>query len=174
MKPNELFKKLLESNEKVIKIRYEDKKPAASQWWRLRNVFVMLWRGAWQEIIKKLPPCGIKNFIYRRMGVKLGKNVVIFPNADLDVALGELITVEDNVVLGFGCSIVTDALTQDEIRLGKVHIKKNAVIGGHSFIAPGVTIGKNAIVANCACVTKDVGDYELVGGVPAQLIKKLN
>ncbi|TKJ17804.1 hypothetical protein CEE44_04735 [Candidatus Woesearchaeota archaeon B3_Woes] len=167
-----LFKNLLNSNEKIISVKYEGKKSAASQWHRLKNVWTMLWRGGSAEIIKKLPPCRFKNFLYRRMGLKIGKNVLIFPNIDLSPSLGELITLEDNVILGVGCSLIVDALTQDKITLGKVHIKKNAVIGGKSFVGLGVTVGENAIVANCACVTKDVGDYEVVGGVPAKLIRK--
>jgi maltose O-acetyltransferase len=35
---------------------------------------------------------------------------------------------------------------------------------------PGVTIGKGAIVAANAVVTKDVADFEIVGGVPAAVI----
>lgn len=35
---------------------------------------------------------------------------------------------------------------------------------------PGVTIGKNAVVASGAVVTKDVPPYAIVGGVPAKII----
>ena len=37
---------------------------------------------------------------------------------------------------------------------------------------PGVTIGKNAIIGANAVVTKDVLDYNIVGGVPAKVIKE--
>ena len=39
---------------------------------------------------------------------------------------------------------------------------------------PGVTIGKYAVVAAGAVVTKDVPDYVVVGGVPAKVIKMLD
>ena len=41
-------------------------------------------------------------------------------------------------------------------------------------ICPGVTIGKSAVVAAGAVVTKDVPDYAVVGGVPAKVIKMLD
>ena len=44
-------------------------------------------------------------------------------------------------------------------------------IGARCIIMPGVTIGKGAIVAAGAVVTKDVEPYSVVGGNPARLIK---
>lgn len=43
-------------------------------------------------------------------------------------------------------------------------------IGPRAIILPGVTIGKGAVVAAGAVVTKDVGDFSIVGGVPAKEI----
>ena len=53
-------------------------------------------------------------------------------------------------------------------------IKKNAWLGLGATICPGVTIGKYAVVAAGAVVTKDVPDYAVVGGVPAKVIKRLD
>ena len=39
---------------------------------------------------------------------------------------------------------------------------------------PGVTIGKFAIVGAASVVTHDVGDYEVVVGSPARVIKTLD
>ncbi len=38
---------------------------------------------------------------------------------------------------------------------------------------PGVTVGRNSVIAANAVVTKDVPDYCVVAGVPAKVIKKL-
>lgn len=53
-----------------------------------------------------------------------------------------------------------------------VVIEDYVVIGTRVTILPGVTIGKGAVVASGAVVTKDVSPFTVVGGVPAQLIKK--
>lgn len=45
-------------------------------------------------------------------------------------------------------------------------------IGARATILGGVHIGDGAIVAAGAVVTKDVKPYEIVGGVPAKLIRK--
>ena len=52
-----------------------------------------------------------------------------------------------------------------------VHICRNAWIGAGATILPGVTVGKNAVVAAGAVVTKDVAPNTIVGGNPARLIK---
>lgn len=51
-----------------------------------------------------------------------------------------------------------------------VKIGKNCFIGSGAKILPGVTIGNNVIVGVNAVVTKDVSDFSIVAGVPAQKI----
>ncbi len=53
-----------------------------------------------------------------------------------------------------------------------VVIDDYVVIGTRVTILPGVHIGKGAVVASGAVVTKDVPPYNVVGGVPAAFIKK--
>ena len=54
-----------------------------------------------------------------------------------------------------------------------VTIGDDVWIGANAVILPGVTIGRHAVVAAGAVVTKDVPDYCVVGGVPAKIIRKL-
>ena len=55
----------------------------------------------------------------------------------------------------------------------KTLIRAGASIGANATIVCGHTVGKGAMVAAGAVVTKDVPDNVVVGGNPARIIKKL-
>jgi acetyltransferase-like isoleucine patch superfamily enzyme len=57
---------------------------------------------------------------------------------------------------------------------GPVIIEDDAWISVRAIILPGVTIGKGAVVAAGAVVTKDVEPYTVVGGIPAKKIAERN
>ncbi len=108
--------------------------------------------------------------------VTFGKGVFINHSAILSASGG--IEFQDGVSVAPGVRIATinhDFNNRHTIyTYGKVVIKKNAWIGMNATICPGVTIGKNSVVAAGAVVTKDVPDNAVVGGVPAKVIKMLD
>ena len=55
---------------------------------------------------------------------------------------------------------------------GPTTIGDGAWIGMRAMLMPGVTIGEGAIIAAGAVVTRNVAPYAVVGGNPAQVIKK--
>lgn len=55
-----------------------------------------------------------------------------------------------------------------------VVIEDYAWLSCRSIILPGVTVGKGAVVAAGAVVTKSVESYTIVGGIPAKPIGKRN
>lgn len=57
---------------------------------------------------------------------------------------------------------------------GVVIIDDYVVIGTRVTILPGVHVGKGAVIASGAVVTKDVAPYTVVGGVPAVFIRNRN
>ena len=59
------------------------------------------------------------------------------------------------------------------MHFAKVTIRNNACVGIGAIILPGVTSGRNAVVAAGAVVTKDVPDNAVVAGNPAKLIKMI-
>ena len=56
----------------------------------------------------------------------------------------------------------------------KTLIKEGASIGANATIVCGHTIGRFAMVAAGAVVTKDVPDFALVAGIPAKVIGKVD
>lgn len=55
---------------------------------------------------------------------------------------------------------------------GKVTIGKNAQIGTHSTIMPGVTIGEGAIIGAHSLVKHDITAGAVAYGIPAKIVQK--
>lgn len=128
-------------------------------------------------IASKIPSGELKLILYRSMGAKIGRRVVITSDVHLDPDWPEYVTIEDGVAIGPRAMFITHVrpLTEHKGRVpalaAPVTIKKNAWIGSCAIIIAGVTVGEGAIVAAGAVVTKDVPPYTFVGGVPAKVIK---
>ena len=52
-----------------------------------------------------------------------------------------------------------------------ITVESGSWVCARAFLGPGVTVGKNSLVAACSVVVKDVPDNKIVGGNPAKLIK---
>ena len=55
---------------------------------------------------------------------------------------------------------------------GRVHIKRESLIGTGAVVLPYITVGENAVVGAGSVVTKDVPNGAVVAGVPARILKK--
>ena len=111
--------------------------------------------------------------ILRKKGLKLGKNVMIHPEAWIDSHYCYLISIGDNSILCIGSKLLAHdgtlfPFTDGHARLGKIDIKENCVIGTNAVILPGVTIGPNVLVAPGSVVNKDIPPNSCVAGVPAR------
>lgn len=99
----------------------------------------------------------------------IGDNTAIGHRATLD-ARGGLI-VGRNVNFSSEVMIWTAQHDYRDPQFGtafnRVTIGDYAWLGPRCIILPGVTVGKGAVVAAGAVVTKDVEPYAVVGGVPA-------
>ena len=107
--------------------------------------------------------------------MKIGNNVFINSNC-LAMARGG-ITIEDDVMLAGNVQLLSnnhDEYERQVLLCDEIVIKKGAWIGAGASILPGVTVGKYAIVAAGAIVTKDVPDYSVVVGIPAKVVKTLD
>ena len=107
--------------------------------------------------------------------MSIGKNVIINKGATF-ISPGK-VEIEDNVLIGPEVKIATvdhDFSNRHNLmHFAKVTIRNNAWVGIGAIILPGVTIGRNAVVAAGAVVTKDVPDNAVVAGNPAKLIKMI-
>lgn len=108
--------------------------------------------------------------------LKIGKQVFINSNV-MFTDLGG-IELEDKVLVGPNVTIISvnhplDPEKRRGVELKSVRIEENAWLGANSTILPGVTVGKSAVVAAGAVVSKDVPAYTVVAGVPAKVIKKV-
>lgn len=92
------------------------------------------------------------SLFYRMMGAKLGQNVQINSKNVADISLLEI---GDHSVIGGNATVIGHVFERRGLRLKKVKIGANVVIGLNSVVMPGVEIGDNAIVAAGAIVPKD-------------------
>jgi acetyltransferase-like isoleucine patch superfamily enzyme len=85
--------------------------------------------------------------------------------------------VEDDVFLGPGVLTTNDNTmgrhASGEALLGPT-FRRACRVGGGAVLVPGVTIGEEAFVAAGALVTRDVGDREVVMGVPARVVRRVS
>jgi acetyltransferase-like isoleucine patch superfamily enzyme len=102
-----------------------------------------------------------------RDGLVLGRNTDIGAFTYVNARFG--VEIQEDAQIGSHCSIYSWSTIDD--KKGKVLIRKNAKVGTHSVVMPGVTVGENAIVGAFSFVTKDVPDNATVVGVPARVIK---
>ncbi len=128
--------------------------------WR-NYVLMRLARGA--------PSLRSKNWLYRRMGMKVGRHVAVGLETTMDIFFPELITIEDEAIIGYGATILAHEYLQREYRTGPVVIGRGAVIGARSLILPGVSVAPGTVVSAMSLVNSDVEGF--VGGVPAKPLK---
>jgi UDP-2-acetamido-3-amino-2,3-dideoxy-glucuronate N-acetyltransferase len=130
----------------------------------------------------------IWHFCHIMKNAKIGKNCTFGQNVNVagGVIIGDNVKVQNNV------SIYTGAIIEDDVFLGPSCVMTNvmnprsqivrhdlfentifrrgATIGANSTIVCGIELGQYSFIAAGAVVTKDVPDYALVMGVPAQQV----
>jgi UDP-2-acetamido-3-amino-2,3-dideoxy-glucuronate N-acetyltransferase len=101
-------------------------------------------------------------------GVAIGNNVKVQNN--VSIYTGTI--VEDDVFLGPSCVLTNVTNPRSQINRHSLYektvIKRGASLGANCTIVCGVTIGRYALIAAGAVVTRDVTDYALVMGCPAR------
>jgi UDP-2-acetamido-3-amino-2,3-dideoxy-glucuronate N-acetyltransferase len=128
----------------------------------------------------------IWHFSHVMAGAKLGANC----NLGQNVVISPRVTVGNNVKIQNNVSVYTGVVLEDNVFCGPsmvftnvinprshvtrkheyrtTRVREGASIGANATVVCGVTLGRYSFVAAGAVVTRDVADYSLVVGVPAQ------
>lgn len=109
----------------------------------------------------------------RKKGLKMGKNVVIHPQASIDSNFCFLISIGDNSIIARGARLLAHDSSAGFNnggygKLGRIEIKENCIISNYAILLPGVTIGPNVLVAAHSVVNKDIPPNSCVAGTPAR------
>lgn len=109
-------------------------------------------------------------------GFKLGDDSTINDHCRLDnrgvITIGDHVSISSQV-----CILTADHDPQSPVFAGRereVRIEDHAFVGTRAMILPGVKIGRGAVVAAGAVVTKDVAPLAIVAGSPAREIGRRN
>jgi len=114
--------------------------------------------------------CSLGQNVNIANNVKVGNGVRIQNN----VSIYEGVEIEDNVFCGPSCVFTNVTTPRAHFPVGGVYaktlIKEGASLGANCTIVCGHTVGRSALIAAGAVVTKDVKDFALMAGVPAKQI----
>lgn len=119
--------------------------------------------------------CHSKNCSFGQ-NVNVGNNVKIGDGVKVqnNVSIYEGVELEDYVFCGPSCVFTNVTVPRAKYPVHGVYkktlVREGASLGANCTIVCGVTIGKNAMIAAGAVVTKDVPDNALMAGVPARQI----
>lgn len=122
-------------------------------------------------------------------GSKIGAFVEIQKNAHIGARckisshtfICEGVDIEDEVFIGHGVMFTNDVFPRATTGLGEPQteadwtllpttVKRRASIGSNATVLPGIVIGEGALIGAGAVVTRDVPDFAIVAGVPAEVI----
>ena len=130
----------------------------------IENPFRGLLNRTLQGLARTLPGAeGLRVMLHRVRGVRIGKGVFISQDVILETAHPELITIEDDVVIGIRVTIIAH---MRELVNG-VKVERDAFVGPGVIILPNVAIGRGAVVTAGSVVTRSVPEMTVVQGNPA-------
>jgi len=108
----------------------------------------------------------------------------LYATPDEKLIIGNYVSIASDSLFLLGTNHQTETITTyplhsklvgrtplDALSKGPIIVEDEAWIGSSAIVLSGVTIGKGAIVAAGAIVTKSVPPYAIVGGNPAKIIR---
>jgi len=197
MKDKEALREGLKSNPQLkrwLEMFIMNQRDARPRWYIRLMAPLYQYRGRGSKIY---PSVRMDTPPYRQF--RIGRRSVIESYCCINNAVGDVV-IGDHTRIGIHCTVIgpvtigshvnlaqgitvtalnhnfedaTKRIDEQGIATKPVTISDDVWIGANAVILPGVTIGRHAVVAAGAVVTKDVPDNCVVGGVPAKIIKKI-
>ncbi|NMG16644.1 acyltransferase [Aromatoleum bremense] len=116
----------------------------------------------------------------RLLGVKIGNGCSIYTLLDgtepFLIEIGDRVTITEGVVVlthDGATRLVRKPSGSRCYRYGRVIIESDVFVGVRSIIMPGVTIGRESVVAAGSVVTASVPPGSVVAGAPARVISSI-
>lgn len=155
-----------------------------------------LWYLAWWLLFRPTPSFlfGWRRGLARLFGADLGRGARIYSSvriwAPWNLSMGDFACLGphvdcysvDRVRVGAHATVSQHAtlctashdITDPGMRLitAPIEVGASAWVAAGAFIQPGRTVGEGGVVAAMACLTKDVGPWEVFGGNPAVFLKR--
>jgi len=138
----------------------------------LSERLVRRWRSFCAYMGMFTPFTGWKIFWYKRAGVSIGKNVYIAPGVVLDLLLPELITLEDDSVVGLQAMITNHIFTPDMIVVARAGVGQRGVVGARAILC-AARIGKEGMLGANSATIRSIPDRHVGIGTPP-VIRPLN
>ncbi len=102
--------------------------------------------------------CSVNTYAYLQGPITLGNGVRIGPKASL-------------IASNHGHADITRPIVAQPLIEKGITVGDDVWIGANSVLVDGVCVGSHSIIAAGSVVTKPVGDYVIVGGSPARVLK---
>jgi len=156
--------------------------------------FVQLWWVVQALLFHPSPQVfyGWRRFLLRAFGARVGKGVLIRPSVSVtypwkltigewswigdDVTLYTLgeITIGDNAVVSQGSYLCAGSHDYTkpafDIYAKPIRIEPESWLAARTFVGPGVTVGRGAVVGACSVVLKDIPSLTVCAGNPVRVI----
>ena len=137
---------------------------------------------------------GLKIFLLRLFGAKVGKGVLIKPSVNIkypwfltignDCWIGEyvwidnlaMVTIGNNVCLSQGAMLLTGnhdfTLSTFDLVVKPITLEDGVWIGAKAVVCPGVYCESHSVLAVQSVATKGMENYTIYQGTPAQPVKR--
>lgn len=137
---------------------------------------------------------GLKCWLLRQFGAKIGKRVVIKPSVNIkypwflsvasDVWIGEKVWIDSlaSIIIGNHVCISQGALlltgnhdykkSTFDLKLSPIIVEDGVWIGANAVVCPGVTCRSHAVLTVASVATRDLDAFSIYQGNPAKKVKQ--